>query len=196
MPFRFRFFPIFLLIALPLLGGCAAAVVGGAAMGAGAAHDRRENTSYFDDKRIYLGAYDALNKDKELALKNSVIIVVYNGVMLLVGEVRTPELRERAQRIVSGFDGTKKIVNEIEVREPEGWWSRRADNGITARVKTGFLDLTSIQGFDPLRVNVTTAHRTVYLMGMVTHEEDDAVTEIARNTDGVEKVVKVFEYTD
>jgi osmotically-inducible protein OsmY len=33
-------------------------------------------------------------------------------------------------------------------------------------------------------------------MGMVTHEEDDAVTEIARNTDGVEKVVKVFEYTD
>jgi osmotically-inducible protein OsmY len=196
MSFRFRFLPILLVIALPLLGGCAAAVVGGAAMGAGAAHDRRDSSSYFDDKRIYLGAYDAMNKDKELALKNSVIIVVYNGVMLLVGEVRTPELKERAERIVSGFDGTKKIVNEIEVREPEGWWSRRADNGITARVKTGFLDLTSIQGFDPLRVNVTTAHRTVYLMGMVTHEEDDAVTEIARNTDGVEKVVKVFEYTD
>jgi osmotically-inducible protein OsmY len=81
--------------------------------------------------------------------------------MLLVGEVRTPELKERAERIVSGFEGTKKIVNEIEIREPEGWWSRRADNGITARVKTGFLDLTSIQGFDPLRVNVTTAHRVV-----------------------------------
>jgi osmotically-inducible protein OsmY len=196
MPVRNRFLPVLLLVALPLLGGCAAAVVGGAAMGAGAAHDRRESSSYFDDKRIYLGAYDAMNKDKELALKNSVIIVVYNGVMLLVGEVRTPELKQRAERIVSGFDGTKKIVNEIEVREPEGWWGRRADNGITARVKTGFLDLTSIQGFDPLRVNVTTAHRTVYLMGMVTHEEDDAVTEIARNTDGVEKVVKVFEYTD
>jgi osmotically-inducible protein OsmY len=196
MPVRNRFLPVLLLVALPLLGGCAAAVVGGAAMGAGAAHDRRESNSYFDDKRIYLGAYDAMNKDKELALKNSVIIVVYNGVMLLVGEVRTPELKQRAERIVSGFDGTKKIVNEIEVREPEGWWGRRADNGITARVKTGFLDLTSIQGFDPLRVNVTTAHRTVYLMGMVTHEEDDAVTEIARNTDGVEKVVKVFEYTD
>ena len=196
MSLRFRFLPLILAILLPLLGGCAAAVVGGAAMGAGAAHDRRESTSYFDDKRLYLGAYDAMNKDKELALKNSVIIVVYNGVMLLVGEVRTPELRQRAERIVGGFEGTRKIVNEIEVREPEGWWGRRADNGITARVKTGFLDLTSIEGFDPLRVNVTTAHRTVYLMGMVTHEEDDAVTEIARNADGVEKVVKVFEYTD
>ncbi len=34
-------------------------------------------------------------------------------------------------------------------------------------------------------------------MGIVTHEEDDAVTQIARDTDGVEKVVKVFrEYSD
>ncbi len=88
-------------------------------MSTGAAHDRRESGSYFDDKRIYLGAYDALNKDKELALKNSVIIVVYNGVMLLIGEVRTEELKQRAERIVSGFDGTRKIVNEIEIREPE-----------------------------------------------------------------------------
>ncbi|HJT97980.1 MAG TPA: BON domain-containing protein [Rhodanobacteraceae bacterium] len=185
-----------LLAAAPMLGGCVAAVVGGAAVGAGAAHDRRDAGTYFDDKRIYLAAYDAMNKDKELALRNSVVIVVYNGVMLLVGEVRTPELRSRAERLVTGFEGTRRIVNEIEVREPEGWWSRRADNALTARVKTGFLDLTSLPGFDPTRVNVTTAHRVVYLMGKVSHEEDDAVTQIARDTDGVEKVVKVFEYSD
>jgi osmotically-inducible protein OsmY len=196
MPHRHLVLSVLLALAPPLLGGCAAAVVGGAAMGAGAAHDRREGSSYFDDKRIYLGAYDAINKDKELALKNSVIIVVYNGVMLLVGEVRTEELKQRAERLVGGFEGTRKIVNEIAVQEPEGWWSRRADNGLTARVKTGFLDLTSLPGFDPLRVNVTTVHRVVYLMGMVSHEEDEAVTKIARDTEGVEKVVKVFEYTD
>lgn len=185
-----------ILAAAPLIGGCAAAIVGGAAVGAGAAHDRRGAGTYIDDKRIYLGAYDAINKDKELALKNSVIIVVYNGVMLLVGEVRTEELKQRAERLVTGFDGTRKIVNEIDVREPEGWWSRRTDNMLTARVKTGLLDLTSLPGFDPTRVNVTTAHRVIYLMGKVSHEEDDAVTQIARDTDGVEKVVKVFEYTD
>jgi len=63
-------------------------------------------------------------------------------------------------------------------------------------VKTALLDLTSLPDFDPTRVNVTTAHRVVYLMGKVSHEEDDAVTDIARDTSGVEKVVKVFEYTD
>lgn len=181
--------------ALPLLGGCAVAVVGVAA-GASAAHDRRGASTYMDDKRIYLGAYDTLNKDKELALKNSVIIVVYDGVMLLVGEVRTEELKQRAERLVSGFEGTRRIVNELAVREPDGFWSHREDNALTGRVKTALLDLTSLPDFDPTRVNVTTAHRVVYLMGKVTHEEDDAVTDIARDVSGVEKVVKVFEYTD
>jgi osmotically-inducible protein OsmY len=188
-------FTICLAVALPLLGGCAVAVVGVAA-GASAAHDRRGAETYMDDKRIYLGAYDTLNKDKELALKNSVIIVVYDGVMLLVGEVRTEELKQRAERLVSGFEGTRRIINELEVREPEGFWSHREDNGLTGRVKTALLDLTSMPDFDPTRVNVTTAHRVVYLMGKVTHEEDDAVTAIARDVSGVEKVVKLFEYTD
>ena len=185
-----------LVVALPQLGGCFLAVAGGVAIGAKAAHDRRGVGTYVDDKRIYLGAYDSINKDKELALKNHVIIVVYNGVMLLVGEVRTPELKQRAERMVSGFEGTRRIVNEIDIREPEGFWSRRHDNTITLRVKTGLLDLTSLPGFDPTRVNVTTAHGVVYLMGRVSHAEDEAVTGIAREVGGVERVVKVFEYTD
>ncbi len=185
-----------LLLAASLLGGCVAAVVGGAAAGARAAHDRRSIGSYVDDKRIFLGAYDSLNKDKELALKNRVVIVVYDGVMLLAGEVRTQELKERAQQRVDGFEGTRRIVNELDIREPVGFWSRRRDNTITAHVKTALLDLTSIDGFDPTRVNVTTAHRVVYLMGKVTREEDEAVTGIAREVRGVEKVVKVFEYVD
>lgn len=181
---------------LPLLGGCFAAVVGGAAVGARAAHDRRDFGSYVDDKRIYLGAYDTLNKDKELALKNRVVIVVYDGVMLLVGEVRTTELKQRAERLVSGFEGTRRVVNELAIEEPEGFWSRRRDNTISLHVKTALFDLTSLEGFDPTRVNVTTAHRVVYLMGKVTREEDEAVTGIARDVSGVEKVVKLFEYLD
>lgn len=186
----------FLIALAPLLGGCAAAVVGGAALAGGAAHDRRDTSTYFDDKRIDLAVHDAINKDKELALKNNVTIVVYNGVILLIGEVRTPELKARAEKIVSGYEGTKKVVNELEVAEPQDFWTRRADGALTARVKTALLDITSIEGFDPLRVNVTTAHRIVYLMGMVSHAESDAVVEVARDVDGVEKVVKVFEYTD
>lgn len=185
-----------LAVVLPQLGGCFLAVAGGVAAGASAAHDRRGAGAWVDDKRIYLAAYDSLNKDKELALKNNVSIVVYNGTLLLVGEVRTAELKARAERLTSGFEGTRRVVNELEVREPEGFWSRRRDGTITAHAKTALLDLTSLPGFDPTRVNVTTAHRVVYLMGKVSAEEADAVTTVVRDVAGVERVVKVFEYVD
>jgi len=176
------------------LSGCVAAVVGGTAAGVG--HDRRSWTTVIRDRNIQATAYDNFNKDKELALKNNVSIVVYNGVMLLAGEVRTEELKQRAQSRVEGYEGVRKLVNEIEVREPEGFLSQRRDNTITAHVKTALLDIVDLPGFDPTRVNITTAHRTVYVMGLLSREEAERVAEIARNVAGVEKVVRVLEYQD
>ena len=69
-------------------------------------------------------------------------------------------------------------------------------NTITAHVKTAMLDIVDLPGFDPTRINITTVHRTVYLMGLLTREEAERVVEIARTVSGVEKVVRVFEYQD
>ena len=187
---------LILLILLPLLGGCVAAVTAGAIATGSSVHDRRGFGTVVDDKRIQLGAYDEINRDKELVLKNRVMIAVYNGVMLLMGEVRTPDLKQRAEQTVTGFEGVRRIVNEIDVMEPEGFWTRRNDNKITARVKLALADITSVPGFDATKVKVSTAHRTVYLMGLLSTEEVEIVTEIARNVPGVERLVKVFEYTE
>ena len=187
---------LILLILLPLLGGCVAAVTAGAIATGSSVHDRRGFGTVVDDKRIQLGAYDEINRDKELVLKNRVMIAVYNGVMLLMGEVRTPDLKQRAEQTVTGFEGVRRIVNEIDMMEPEGFWTRRNDNKITARVKLALTDITSVPGFDATKVKVSTAHRTVYLMGLLSTEEVEIVTEIARNVPGVERVVKVFEYTE
>ena len=92
MRFRHALAAFALVLAVPLLGGCLAAVVGAAAVGGSAAHDRRDVGTWADDKRLYLGAYNAINKDKELALKNDVVITVYDGVILLAGNVSTSEL--------------------------------------------------------------------------------------------------------
>jgi osmotically-inducible protein OsmY len=186
---------IFLLL-MPLLGGCIAVVATGAVATGSSVHDRRGFGTVVDDKRIQLTAYDTINKDKELVLKNRVMIAVYDGVMLLMGEVRTPALKQRAEATVTGYEGIHRLVNEIDVMEPEGFWSRRSDNKITARVKFALLDASGTPGFDATRVKVSTAHRVVYLMGILSHEEDEFVTEIARNVPGVERVVKVFEYRD
>jgi osmotically-inducible protein OsmY len=190
---------IFLLVlALPLLHGCFAVVAGGAVAGAHVAHDRRSFGRVVEDRNLQLSTIDKINHDKTLVSNNNhVKVVVYNGVMLLCGQVRSEELKQRAQAVAESFESIRRLVNEIEVTdEPQGFWRRRQDNAQTARVKTALLDITSMSGFDPTRINVTAAHGVVYLMGIVSHEEDAAVAEIARNVSGVDKVVKVFEYTD
>ncbi|MHB8447098.1 MAG: BON domain-containing protein [Rudaea sp.] len=190
--------PLFLLACEPLLHGCIAVVAGGAIAGAHAVHDRRALGTVLSDRNIQLSALDAINRHRELTRDdNNVKVVVYNGVMLLCGQVRSEELKQLAQSSAAGFEGVVRLVNQIEVTdEPEGFWSRRADETTTARIKTGLLDVTSLPGFDPTRINITTSHRVVYLMGLVKHDEADAATDVARNTAGVDKVVKLFEYTD
>ena len=189
---------LLLMLALPLLHGCFAVIAGGAAAGAGAAHDRRSVSTVVDDRNIQLTALDLVNRDKNLVRDdNRVKIVVYNGVMLLCGQVRSTELKQRAQAIAENVRGVTRLVNELEIiDEPQGFWRRRQDNVLSARVKSALFDITSLPGFDPSRVNITAAHHVIYLMGLVNHEEADAVTAIARDVSGVEKVVKVFEYTD
>ena len=50
--------------------------------------------------------------------------------------------------------------------------------------------------FSANHVKVVTENSVVYLMGIVTRKEAEDAVEIARVIDGVEKVVKVFEYIE
>ena len=59
-----------------------------------------------------------------------------------------------------------------------------------------FLIVLGIEGFDPVRVKVTSSQGTVYLMGLLSAREADAVTEKVRFVSGVKRVVKLFEYLD
>jgi osmotically-inducible protein OsmY len=190
--------PLFVLLLLPALHGCIFVVAGGAVAGASAVHDRRGTGTIVDDRNIQLTILDNVNRDKELVRGNYRIkVVVFNGTVLLCGDAATPELRQRAESIARNVGGGTRIVNDITVTgEPEGFWRRRSDNAMSIRVRTALLDITSMPGFDASRVNVTVLNGAAYLMGTVRHEEADAVVEIVRDVNGVDRVVKVFEYTD
>ena len=189
---------LFIFLLMPLLHGCIFAVAGGAVAGASAIHDRRGTGTVVDDRRTQLTIYDHINQDKDLVRGNyRVKAVVYNGTVLLIGQAATPELKRRAEDIARANSDATRIVNEIEIAsEPEGFWRRRQDNAMTLRVKTALLDITSMPGFDASRVNVTVCNGGAYLMGSVAHEEAEAAVQIVRDVNGIDRVVKVFEYTD
>lgn len=176
-----------------LLQGCAAVVVGGAATGVAVAHDRRTAGTIVDDETIEVKAMGALNADKEIRDQTHLNVTSYNNVVLMTGETPTQQLGQRAYKIVSGLDKVKKVHNETVVAAPSSFGSRSNDALLTSKVKARMI---ATKGFDSTLVKVVSERGTVYLLGLVTQAEGKLAGEIARQTEGVQKVVKLFEYQD
>ena len=184
------------LLTSSLLYGCAAAVVGGAATGATAVHDRRTVGTFIDDEGIELKARMAIFDDKELNSQIHINIISINGVVLLFGQAPTEAARQKAAEIVSTVPKVRLIHNEMTVAAPNSYLTRSSDSLVTAKVKSKLFTIKEHDNFDPTRVKVVTENGIVYLMGILTHSEADTVTDAARQVGGVQKIVKLFEYID
>ena len=185
------------LVTTLLLGGCAAAVVGGgAATGAGIAHDRRTAGTIIDDEGIELKALADIYKDKELYSQSHINVISFNGVVLLVGQTPTEALRQQADSIIRKIEKVRLVHNELTIAAPNSLLTRSSDSVITTKVKISLFEIKGLHDFDPTRVKVVTENGIVYLMGILYHAEADAVATRASQVDGVQKVVKMFEYLD
>jgi len=185
--------PLTTLLAVLLLQGCAALVVGGAATTAMVAHDRRTAGIQVEDQTIELKAIDLLSKDEQIKQGSKINVTSYNKVVLLTGQAGSDAVRSKAEQVVSKVAEVRRVVNEVELGSTATFGEHTRDLTITSELK---LKLTQIKiaDFDPLRVKVVTERGVIFLMGLLTKEEAAAVTEVARHISGARRVVKVFEY--
>jgi osmotically-inducible protein OsmY len=183
------------LIIASLLSGCAAVVVGAGTTGATVAHDRRTTGTYVEDKAILLKALQMRSQDEVLQKNSNISIEVYNLQILLTGQAVDADIVARFRDKLITIDRVKHVYNEVTVGAEGTWSEAAADTLLTSRVKVDLFNV-GIQGFDPLRVKVTSSLGTVYLMGLLTPEEADAVVEKVRYISGVKRVVRLFEYID
>ena len=124
--------------------------------------------------------------------KSSFDVISHNGVVLLIGQVESSELKSKATEIASkASTKIKRIHNEIEVSGRTGILSRGNDTWIATKVRTLMLANAEVPSG---QVKVVVEHGAVYLMGIISQSEGDNAANIARNVAGVTKVVKVFEY--
>ncbi|GAB4188457.1 MAG: division/outer membrane stress-associated lipid-binding lipoprotein [Wenzhouxiangellaceae bacterium] len=189
-----------LVLAVPLLSGCVAAVVGAGAVTAGALHDRRSFGTVIDDQTIEIAVTDRIfghriEDEKYFTGKDRIKVVSHNGLVLLIGRVTADDKIALAGDLAATVDDVREVVNELEVGPTAGIGTRIGDSFLSTKVKTALFDV-DIDGFDPTRVNVTTVNDVVYLMGLVTPAEGDAAAREASQVSGVSRVVKVFEYID
>ena len=184
-----KLFTICVLASLPLLYGCVAAVVGGAAAGGYlVGEDRRQGAVIADDEAIELRIRNRVSEKHRNA---HISPVSYNRTVLLNGTAPTAEVKADIENIVRGVEGVKTIYNEMVVGPNRTFPSLAGDGVLTSKVKARMVDA---RRFNPVHVKVVSEDGTVYLMGIVTRAEADAATEVARTTSGVKRVVRMFEY--
>ncbi len=121
------------------------------------------------------------------------VVVSYNGVVLLLGQVATADLRTKASEVTQGINRVRKVHNELAVGGPISLVARSNDSWLTTKVKTRLFASNEAYG---TKVKVVTENGVVYLMGLVTREQADNVVDVSAKVYGVQKIVKVFEYID
>ena len=168
----------------------------GAAVGAAAitiVYDHRTVDSILQDQKIDREVLRKFHDDPELHDNTHISVTSFGQVVLLTGEAPTAELRKKAESTAWTVHGIKRIYNAIAIQGPTSALSQTNDTWITTKIKTTML---AKQGLKSASIKVVTENGTVYLMGTLTHQQEQVVVDIARHTSGVQKVVKIFQYDE
>lgn len=132
-------------------------------------------------------------KSQEPAFRDAHFDVIsHNGVVLLVGQVASEELKRKATQIASeASTKIRRIHNELEVAGKTSLLARSNDTWLATKIRTRMLANSEVPSG---QVRVITENGSVYLMGLISQEEGERAANLARNVSGVTRVVKVFEY--
>ena len=103
---------LLLLISLFILQGCAAAIVAGTAGAVTAANDRRTIGSQIDDNSIEIKATLEIKGNEQLAKFSNISVISLNGIVLLLGQAPTEEMKSQAQTLIENIPAIKKIHNQ------------------------------------------------------------------------------------
>lgn len=184
-----------LLSLLLLLSGCASVI--SATTGKDGIEENRGTRSLgamLDDSGIETAIKVNLNAENETLKRAHINVVSFNGVVLLVGQVPSQEMKNLATRVAtSSSTRIKEVHNELEIAGSTTFLSRSNDAWLSTKLKTLMLADPVVSG---LRTKVVTENGVVYLMGLVTQEEADWTVDLVSGSSGVARVVKAFEYID
>lgn len=168
------------------LSGC----LGGLWTGASLVYDRHNVYKKLSDYQLLVEVTNALYVDKKFKdVGCSLDIAVFNGDVLIAGHLSNQELVDLARYRLKAIKGYRRLFNEIRVETTPA--STVQDGWITTKIRSQIFADDSI---DPNVFKVVTSDGIVYLMGDVHRDEAKTVISIARQVNGVERVVTIFKY--
>ncbi len=159
--------------------------------GAQTVYDRHNLQKKFSDNYTTMAAYRAIYLDTNQYENSNVSVAAFNNAVLITGQTPQLQQKQEIEAIVKKFAGDRKIYNYTEVTNPISYLAKVSDSWITTKIKTTLIATNEIE---PSKIKVITENSIVYLMGIVPADQAEIAFDIAKNTSGVQDVVKIFSY--
>lgn len=135
-------------------------------------------------------------KDAHIDLSTStshIVVTSYNGIVLVTGQTPRAELKELAGKAANSVQSAKKVHNELQITEPTSGLVRSNDALLTTSIKTRMLSYNDVPAS---KVKIITENGVVYLLGIISRAEAQRATAVVQDVNGVQKIVRLFEYLD
>ncbi|WP_159714904.1 division/outer membrane stress-associated lipid-binding lipoprotein [Blochmannia endosymbiont of Camponotus nipponensis] len=166
--------------------------IGSAALITTTWNDPRTIGTQLDDSILKAHIAHALHKNQHIKKSSRIKSTVYQGNVLLTGQTSSISIAEEAIQIVMQINGTKNIYNAIRQNTPICTRSILIDIWISSQIR---LNLFIKKGINTANIKIITENKEVFLLGIVTHEENKYTKKIANSVNGVKNVFTVFSYT-
>lgn len=189
-----RFIPIGLLIALMLsTSACVSFLNASRSEPIATSEVDRSLGEKIDDRNIRTVIAVNIDKaDPELA-KSPVNVHAFRGVVLLTGQVPSEKLRTLAETTARDVARVREVHNELAISNAQRFIENLSDSALETKIDSKLL---VAKGVRTSRVKVIVEDGTVYLLGLMTAEEAERVTEVISNTSGVTRLVRAIEYVE
>jgi len=155
--------------------------------------ERRDIQAMANDETIALAISKAIYTDESLRHNVHINAYSYNGVVVLTGEAPDETLRNKSIEHARHITNIKRIHNEVRIGPKADLKSRSYDRWLSAKVKAKLIAEKRIKA---INIRVITESNSIYLMGLVSRQEGQIASDIARRVDGAKEVVTLFEYTN
>lgn len=177
---------------LGILGACLTITgclpLSGLWTGAGLVYDRHNVYKKVSDYQLGADAHRALYRDEVFKRADcSIDVAVFNGDLLVAGHVGSDVLRQQVQDRLSRLTGIRRFFNQLAVGQPQEGLVE--DSWITAKIRS---QMVADADIDQHQFKIITSDRIVYILGDVMSEQAVRVIAIARQTEGVRRVVKLL----
>ncbi len=173
------------------LQGCipAAVVAGSAGTAAGSSQSPLPLGTQVEDITIKTKAIGIINNIPALQHNSNVEIVVFNRIVLILGQVPSGDLKNQIATQISQIDRVRIVYNQLTIGPNVSLSQYAKDSWITAQIGAEFIGKVN-----PMQFKIVTENAVVYLIALTNKADGDTAAQVASQVKGVKQVIEAYSY--